>query len=292
VAGDLIDRLFRAPAHVGRLTLPPPGLLVLATIGAVFLLVDATARWGTPSDEHAYWLAGRHLLDGQPLYDPTASPVTPYAYWYAPIVAQAVAPFATVLPSDAFTIAWTLLLLACVWWLAGGHILASLALVAFPPVAVELWFRNVHLVLAVLIVLAIRRSPLFYVPGAAIKFSPALGVVYLAARSRWRDAGVVLAVGFGVLVASVVLSPDAWRAFVEVLRSRGPADVSGFLPIPYAVRAVTGAAFAIAAGRIRPRYGEPLLVIAIVVALPTLWFAALATLAALVPLIRQPALDD
>jgi hypothetical protein len=280
------------PAHVGRRTLPPPGLLVLATIGAVFLLVDATVRWGTPSDEHAYWLAGRHLLDGLPLYDPNASPVTPYAYWYAPIVAQAVAPFAAVLPSQAFSIAWTLLLLGCVWWLAGGHILAALALIAFPPVAVELWFRNVHLVLAVLIVLAIRRSPLFYVPGTAIKLSPALGVVYLAARARWRDAGAVLALGLGVLAVSVVLSPDAWRAFLEVLRSRGPADVSGFLPIPYVVRAAVGVALAVAAGRIRPRYGDPLLVVAIVVALPTLWFAALATLAAVVPLIRRPALDN
>jgi hypothetical protein len=134
--------------------------------------------------------------------------------------------------------------------------------------------------------------PLFYVPGAAIKLSPALGVVYLAARARWRDAGAVLALGLGVLAVSVVLSPDAWRAFLEVLRSRGPADVSGFLPIPYVVRAAVGGALAVAAGRIRPRYGEPLLVVAIVVALPTLWFAALATLAAVVPLIRRPALDN
>jgi hypothetical protein len=46
-----------------------------------------------------------------------------------------------------------------------------------------------------------------------------------------------------------------------------------------------GLALAIVAGRLEPRIGEPLLVVAIVVALPTLWFTALSTLVALVPLI-------
>jgi len=46
---------------------------------------------------------------------------------------------------------------------------------------------------------------------------------------------------------------------------------------------------AVAAGRLRPRIGEPLLVVAIVVALPTLWFTALSTLAALIPLLAAGA---
>ncbi len=283
-----LDRWFDTPTRLGKLTLPPVGLVILALIGTTLLLVVATVRWGTPGDEHAYWLAGRHLLDGRPLYDPNATSVTPYAFWYAPVVAQLIAPVAAIFPSEAFTVAWTALLLGCVWWLAGGGVLPALALVAFPPVAVELWFRNVHLVLAVLIVLAIRRSPLFHVPGAAIKLSPALVIVYLAGRSRWREAALVLAVGLALLAASYALSPGAWQAFVEMLRSRGPGDVSGFLPIPYWTRAAVGVVLAVVAGRLQPRLGEPLLVVAIVVALPTLWFAALATLAALVPILRNP----
>jgi hypothetical protein len=41
--------------------------------------------------------------------------------------------------------------------------------------------------------------------------------------------------------------------------------------------------------RLEPRLGEPLLVVAVVVALPTLWFTALSTLVAIVPLVRRPA---
>ena len=49
---------------------------------------------------------------------------------------------------------------------------------------------------------------------------------------------------------------------------------------------MTGLLLALVAGRLEPRIGEPLLVIAIVVALPTLWMAALSTLIALVPVVR------
>ena len=71
---------------------PTPLLIGLAAIGGVFLLVVAVNRWGTPSDEHAYWLAAQRLIDGEPIYDPTATSVTPYAYWYPPFVAQVLAP--------------------------------------------------------------------------------------------------------------------------------------------------------------------------------------------------------
>lgn len=82
-------------------------------------------------------------------------------------------------------------------------------------------------------------------------------------------------------------SPDAWRQFIDMLLARGPADVSGFLPIPYVVRALAGLVLAVLAARLRPSLGEPLLVVAIVTALPTLWTAALSTLVAVVPLLRS-----
>lgn len=50
---DLIEQLFRRPTRIGRLMLPPVGLVVLAMIGATLLLVVGTTGWGTPSDEHA-----------------------------------------------------------------------------------------------------------------------------------------------------------------------------------------------------------------------------------------------
>ena len=270
-----------APRHVGRLTLPSPLLIVLAAIGAVLLVVVAVNRWAVPSDEHAYWLASQRLLHGQPLYDPSATIVTPYAYWYPPVLAQVLAPVAVVLPSEAFTAAWTVLLLVCLWFLAGRTPLAALALIAFLPVAVELWFRNIHLVLAVLVVLGLRRWPALFAVGASIKLAPGLGIAYLAARGRWRDAGIATAAGIAILVVSFVISPDAWRQFIGILTERGAGETNGFLAVPYFARALVGLALAILAGRLRPALGEPLLVVAITVALPTLWFTALSMLAAI-----------
>jgi hypothetical protein len=65
--------------------------------------------------------------------------------------------------------------------------------------------------------------------------------------------------------------------------------VSGLLPVPYVVRFVAGAVLMIVASRVEQRYGDPLLVVAVTVAMPTLWLTAFATLAAVVPLIRRPA---
>jgi hypothetical protein len=273
------------PMPVGRLALPPLGLILLATVGAILLVVVATSRWASPNDEHAYWLAGQRLLDGRALYDPNASSVTPFAYWYPPVVAQVVAPISAIVPSEAFSWGWTAVLVACLVWLARGRPLVALALVAYVPVATELGFRNVHLILAVLIVLAIRRWPVLFAVGAAIKIAPGLGIVYLAARGRWRDAVIAAAVGLVILVVSVALAPGAWADFFDILRARGPGDASSFVPTPYIVRAVAGLGLAVVAGRLEARVGEPLLVVAIVVALPTLWFTALSTLVALVPLV-------
>ena len=80
-----------------------------------------------------------------------------------------------VLSADGFAVVWTALLLGCLWWLGGRNVLVALALIAFLPVAVELRVRNVHLVIAVLAVLALRRSWAFWIPATAIKITPVLG---------------------------------------------------------------------------------------------------------------------
>jgi Glycosyltransferase family 87 len=283
VIGSRAAALF-APRQVGRLTMPSPLLVVLAAVGGVLLLVVAVNRWAVPSDEHAYWLASQRLLAGQPLYDATASIVTPYAYWYPPVLAQVLAPVAAVLPSEAFTAAWTVLLLACIWFLGGRSPLGGLALIAFLPVAVELWFRNIHLVLALLVVLGLRRWPVLFAVGASIKLAPGLGIAYLAARGKWRDAGLATMAGIAILAVSLVVSPEAWRQFVEIVTARGAGEANGFIAVPYFVRAILGLVLAVVAGRLRPALGEPLLIVAITVALPTLWFTALSMLAAMVGL--------
>jgi hypothetical protein len=259
--------------------------ILLAAIGASLLLVVALARWGAPSDEHAYWLAARRIIEGQPLYDPAATIVTPFAYLYPPPLAQALVPVAAVAPSWLFSAGWTVLMGLALFWLAGRDVLRALALVAFPPVAVEFWFRNVHLFLAVLIVLGLRRAAPAFAVGAAIKVSPALGIPYLAMRWQWRQAAIAAGVGVVMLVASVALSPDAWRAYVDFALSVDPLQQSSFVAIPFPVRAAFGLGLAIAATRAPRWLGDVLLVVAVTLALPSLWFTGLSTLVAIVPLI-------
>jgi hypothetical protein len=263
----------------------PLWLLIVAAIGASLLLVTAMARWGAPSDEHAYWLAARRIIEGQPLYDPAATIVTPFAYLYPPPLAQALVPVAAVVPSWLFSAGWTVLMGLSLFWLAGRDVIRALALVAFPPVAVEFWFRNVHLFLAVLVVLGLRRAAGAFAVGAAIKVSPGLGIPYLAMRGEWRNAAIAAATGAAMLAISVALSPDAWRAYVDFALSMDPLQQSSFVAVPLPVRAAAGLILAIVAGRLPRWAGDPVLVVAVTLALPSLWFTGLSLLVAVVPLI-------
>lgn len=263
----------------------PLWLLLLAAIGASLLLVVAMARWGTPSDELAYWLAARRLIDGLPLYDPAATIVTPYAYLYPPPLAQAIVPVAAVVPDWLFSAGWTALMGLALFWLAGRDVLRGLALVAFPPVAIEFWFRNVHLFLAVLVVLGLRRTSGWLSVGAAVKVAPGLGIPYLALRGRWREAGLAVLVGLMVLIVSVVATPDAWRTYLDFIRTTDPLQPSSFVPIAWPIRAVAGVALAVVAARLPRDVGDPLAVVAITLTLPSLWVTGLSLLVAIVPLV-------
>jgi alpha-1,2-mannosyltransferase len=278
-------KLLSAPSTIGGRRYPALGLILLAAIGASFLLVVAGRSWDAGQDEHAYWLAAQRLLNGLPLYDPTATSVTPFAYWYPPPLAQVLVPVAAILPSRAFDIAWVALELVCLLWIARWRPLVALALVVFLPVTVELSYSNVHLILAALVVLGLRRWPWAFAIGAAIKLAPGLGIVYLLLRRRWRDAAIAIAVGLVILAVSVAIGPTTWSSFIATVQSRGPADISGLLPIPYFVRLVAALMVTVVAGLIRPRIGEPLLVVAITIALPTLWLDAFALLVAIVPIV-------
>jgi glycosyl transferase family 87 len=285
VAG-LWRALTRRPEIGGR-RYPPVAHVLLAGLGALLLLVVATTAWRIGTDEQAYWQAAQRLAVGQPLYDPFAAPNTPFAYWYPPPLAQVLAPFTSFMSADAFTIGWTIVLLACLWWLAGRDVLLALAFIAFLPVAVELRTRNVHLVLAVLVVLALRRSWVFWVAAAAIKIAPALGAVYLLAAGRVREAIGVGLLGGAVLAVSYVLAPGAWGEFLSVVGARAGTDGGALVAIPFPVRFVAGGVLAAIGGRLGGHRGEILLVIGLTLANPTLWATALSLLVAVVPLLRS-----
>jgi Glycosyltransferase family 87 len=265
----------------------PIWLLLLAAVGGCLLVIVAAYRWGVPADEHAYWLAARRLLDGLPLYDPNATIVTPYAYLYPPPLAQLLVPVAALVPSVAYDVLWTVGMLVALWWLAGRDLIRALALVAFPPIAVEFWFRNIHLFLAVMVVLGLRRWSGWLSIGAAIKLSPGLGIPFLALRGEWRRAATATALGLVILAASVVASPSDWSAFVSFVTAHGAMGTSGFLPIPFAGRLVIALVLVVVAARLRRPWSDVVFVVAFTVALPALWFTGLSSLVAIVPILRE-----
>ena len=280
-------RAVASPIEVRGRRFPPIGLVVLTAIGATLVAAVANLAWPRPADEHAYWLAGQRMALGQPLYDPAATLVTPFTYFYPPPLAQVLAPVSQLIPSQIFSIGWIVLLVACLLWLAGGRPLVAFAFIAFLPVAVELEYRNVHLLIAVLIVAALRRAPWLFAVGAAIKVGPGLGIVYLAARGRWRDALVATSVGAAILVVSLTLSTGAWWSFVHDVVGMAPSASAGLIPVAYPVRAAAGVMLAIVAGRLSEAIGEPLLVVAIVLANPTLYTTSLSMLIAIVPIVER-----
>ncbi len=269
-----------------RWQLPPVAILVLAVVGASLLAIVIATAWPVYGDEQAYWRAAQRLVAGQPLYDVSALPNQPYAYWYPPVLAQILAPFTLVVGPPVFTAFWTVLLMACLWELSGRRIFVALAMVAFLPVALELRVRNIHLLIALLTVLALRRSWVFWIPAAAMKIAPVVGPIYLLAAGRRREAALAALVGAVVLGVSVALSPEAWLDFAAVASDRAAADTGGLLGLPYTVRLTAGVLMAVVAGRRGGRAGEVGVVVAILFANPTLWANSLSLLVALVPLLR------
>ncbi len=273
-----------APSTAGRTAWSPANILLLvgATAGILVLLVMAAYRWDYLDDSHAYWLAGRAVLEGRSPYELTTGPQVRSAYQYPPPMAQAMAPVAAIIDAWTFHYLWLALMGACLAWLAGWRILLALALVALPPVAMEFWHQNIHLQLAVLVVLAIRRWPALFAVGAAIKLSPGVGIVYLAAGGRWRAAAGVAVVLAAICGVSWILAPELWSEFADLVAARGPSDTSGVFPIPYAIRVVAALILAVIAGRLGGRRGEMLAFVAVGVGLPTLWLTGFAFFVGLV----------
>jgi hypothetical protein len=258
-------------------------LVGLAAVGASLLAVIVAAFWSEPNDNFAYWLAGQRLAAGLPVYVSGEAAFAPYAYHYPPPLAQVLAPLTLVIPALAYLVAYRALELLVTWDLAGRRLLPMLALIAVLPVAVELRFENVHLLVALCIVVGLRRWPWLFAVGAVVKLSPGLGIVYLALRRRWRDA--VLASVLMLVIAGVswALGADLWRAWLDSVLGRADMVGNSLLPVPYAVRAAAGLALAVAGGAIGRRGGELLLVAGITVANPGLAMNGLAVLAAALP---------
>lgn len=258
------------------LALPIVVLAVLA-IGGSGLLGDP-AMWGV--DARSY-----RFLD----------PVHPYvmgvwgsvnAYQYSPAFAQALLP-GQLVPWEVFVMAWTVLGAAALVWLTGW---LSVPLALAPMVTREVWYGNVHLPLAVALVAGFRR-PWTWAFILLTKVTPGVCLLWFVARRDWRSLGIALGATAAAAGVSFVLAPWMWSEWIALLGDLAgrSAPTATALPLgPLWLRVVVAGAIALIAGYAGLRWP---LAVALVVSMPSVWFAALAILVALVPLARMDRTD-
>jgi alpha-1,2-mannosyltransferase len=240
-------------------------VLLLAYRGYQLVRDRATLPWGY--DFSAYWTAGRHLLDGRPIYDAAQLAGSypgqgEFLFLNPPALAALVTPLSAAFPTDfypAYAI-WVGLGLAvfagATFWLARrvtrtGLLPAALspvvltgAMLALPAVSGELVNGNVDFFLAGLLVVAwwgIARADVAGERWAGIalgvatlvKVFPALVVLWLLVRGRYRAVGWAIAAAAALALASLPLTGiEPWLQYPAVLLNMGGALDTTFALAP------------------------------------------------------------
>jgi hypothetical protein len=252
------------------------GLVLVGLIFAAYVLLVAAPAKGTLAvDVVAYW-----RLD---LASPYHGQVGDLGFFaYSPVVALLFAPF-TALPWIVFVSVWYCLLAAALLWLGGR---SFLLLLAFPPVAINLSDGNIHLLLAVAIVLGFRY-PAAWSAVLLTKVTPGIGLLWFAARREWRSLAVVLGATAAIVAVTFVVLPSQWVGWVSMLvDNAGTPPPPPAIPIPLWLRLPVSAAVIWWGARHDYRWTVP---IGAALSEPALWPASFALLAACWPLRRSPA---
>jgi Glycosyltransferase family 87 len=204
------------------------------------------------SDAHAYWLAGQVP---ELTYDRV--PGQGDAFLYSPAFAHAISPF-TSLPWTGFLALWIALETAVLVWLVRPLSLRwaiPLSLLCVP----ELVNGNVYLVLAGIAVAGLRYPALWVFP-ALTKVLPAVGLLWFAIRGEWHRVLEAILVATAVVACSYVVSPNAWRLWVEFLVDNRSGTREG--SIIFAIRCVAGVGLLVVGARTgRPWTLAPVMVL-------------------------------
>ena len=204
-----------------------PALLPLWLAGGyvAFWVLHNYPRLGLAwADSHAYWLTA-HRPD---LYH--FPPGSHDAFVYTPAFAQFVHPLA-LLPWPAFAAIWALVeAVAFAWLWAPLGWKWALPLTAI--CSIEIGIGNIYGLLAVALVLGLRHPSAVAFPALTM-LTPAVGLVWFAARGEWRrlaDAVVVTAV---IAAASYVIAPAEWHEWYRFMIGNRGSDPT----VPYHVGA-------------------------------------------------------
>lgn len=248
--------------------------LVILSAGGVLALAWLLTTPGHGFDFYAYW-----AMDTA---NPYAIPNGFGAFSYPPPFVWLAAPLGAA-PFEAGYWAWTGLGLLALAWLTRRWMLAWLL---FPPVISELYHGNVHLLMAVGIVLGFRVAAA-WAPVALVKVASGVIVVWPIVRRDRRSLRLLLAGVILLVVPTVLISPHLWEEWVQHLLARGgvPTLWGAEIGIPLGVRLLPAVALMAWGARTNRRWA---MAPAVVLAMPQLWVHSLAVLTALPRLLEEP----
>jgi hypothetical protein len=228
-------------------------------------------------DAYAYWSLNFNDLYGIQYMDLGA-------FRYSPAFAHAFA-WAHLLPWELFAALLIGASLYILWRWAGRW---TLALIALPPIALELYHGNIHLLMAAAMVIGFRYPAAWAVPLLA-KVTPGIAVLWFAGARQWRNLAIALGSTAAIAAVSFAIAPHQWFQFLEVnIAAYISFDPPRPYPIPisFVIRAPIAAAIALWGGWTNRRWTVP---VAATIALPIIWVHGLSMLVAVVPLAREDA---
>lgn len=241
------------------------GLWVVGTALGVFAFgTDAPIWWAARSPDpyaHAEYIAG---VPG---------------FFYSPAFAQALAPFQA-LPQSVFVALWTTGLFAALYAMTGRYAIAALL---FPPVALDIFTGNVHVLFALVAVFGLRYPALWAFP-LLTKVTPGIGLVWFAVRKEWPQLAVGVGATAAIVGVSFLLTPGAWFEWVGLLTQNVGADVTyPHVPVPLPYRLPFALLLIVWGARTDRRWTVP---VSMLLALPVIWPGSFALLAAIPSALR------
>ena len=245
--------------------------LAIAFVG---LRLAGVEPWNQSVDAYAYWTTRNGVDYGGSSVGQLGS------YLYTPAFALILSPI-TWLPWNMFNAIWTAANIGIVWFLFRRW---SIVALAFLPIPLELIAGNVHLLYALVAAVGLRYPAAWLLP-IVTKVTPGVGLLWFAVRREWRPLAVALGATAAIVALSLLLAPDAWRAWIALMlgSDSAPLNTPGFfLPIPLPVRLVAAGAL-VAWGALTSRTW--VLAVSMALALPLLWLNGLAVLAGLGPIV-------
>jgi hypothetical protein len=248
------------------------GALLAGIIFAAYLFGVVAPRVRTFGfDAYSYWAVD--------LSAPYAGGIGRLGWFpYSPLLAQ-IASFFDLVSWPVFLWLWLSLLVGTILWLGGRR---SLWLLAFPPVALELYHGNINLLIAAAIVLGFRY-PAAWAFVLVAKVTPGVGLLWFAVRREWRSLFVALVATVAVVAVSYALAPQLWWQWRDALVVSAAATPAPSIPIPLLPRLPLAALVVIWGARTDRRWAVP---VGAMLAMPVLWFAVPSILAAALSLAR------